>query len=556
MRASKVGKVGQSLPDQVNEAGAPAFSMKWDERLVQFLTTSVYENTYYVKAEELLSQGDALFQEACKKDPEFFAKALVYARNEGLMRSAPIQGLVHLSSVANKKGEKELFAKTFPKIIKNLGDLLEFAENVRCGSTRGMGYAVKKAINKWLKENLTEYGVIKYASSSQKFSLRDLVRLTRPVGRKFSPLGQALLLYITDREKFERSTEAKTAAPQVSTYLDFLKEKKLEKAKEGKLPYEVVTAQISTPEAWQHILDVAPFMNMLRNLRNFAKNSLFENKENVAKIVNRLTDESQVARSKQFPFRFYSALAVWEELFGVDNPKWDRYPWGGRNYSRSETLKKGKFFEEVQEALLEALELSLCNFPDLPGKTYIGSDVSGSMSSYVSDKSRVTYLEICALFSAALVKKSDDVHVATFSNDCQQVNGLRRKDSLASIMEKVRDNQEHGGTDMSSSIQHIIKGNVDVDNVILITDNESWMDINGWGRSTRTTELIKKYRSQVNSKTKFFLIRIDPYPTTQVPPHVPGVYHISGWSDQVLKMISSTISGVGKQIEAVKAIEL
>nr|KAG5700930.1 hypothetical protein BaRGS_034215 [Batillaria attramentaria] len=55
-----------------------------------------------------------------------------------------------------------------------------------------------------------------------------------------------------------------------------------------------------------------PFMAMLRNLRNLIKAGISMKHHNM--VIRRLTDQRQVVNSKQFPFRFFSAYQVLNEL--------------------------------------------------------------------------------------------------------------------------------------------------------------------------------------------------------------------------------------------------
>lgn len=55
-----------------------------------------------------------------------------------------------------------------------------------------------------------------------------------------------------------------------------------------------------------------PFMAMLRNIRNMMKAGVSEKHHQW--VIGKLTDEGAVVHSKQFPFRFFSAYTVLDEL--------------------------------------------------------------------------------------------------------------------------------------------------------------------------------------------------------------------------------------------------
>lgn len=55
-----------------------------------------------------------------------------------------------------------------------------------------------------------------------------------------------------------------------------------------------------------------PFMAMLRNIRNMLKTGISEQHHQM--ILKKLTDPGSVISSKQFPFRFFSAFQILDDL--------------------------------------------------------------------------------------------------------------------------------------------------------------------------------------------------------------------------------------------------
>jgi predicted RNA-binding protein with RPS1 domain len=67
-------------------------------------------------------------------------------------------------------------------------------------------------------------------------------------------------------------------------------------------------------QVWEQLIDnkKLPYMAMLRNLRNMIKCGISEKHHQL--IIKKLQDEGAVVNSKQFPFRFFTAYEVLEEL--------------------------------------------------------------------------------------------------------------------------------------------------------------------------------------------------------------------------------------------------
>lgn len=135
---------------------------------------------------------------------------------------------------------------------------------------------------------------------------------------------------------------------------------------EGKLPYEVVTGVVKpNREIWNAVLYQMPIFALLRSLNTLDRAGVLdENREYITSVLN---DPERLAKSKILPFRFVTAF---EEV--------------------------GKAW--VRDVLRQAVEITFDNLPEIPGKTAVFLDVSGSMEG--------NYLRIGSVFALALYKKN------------------------------------------------------------------------------------------------------------------------------------------------------
>lgn len=491
----------------LNYEGAPTFKRSWDARVVQVLTTGNFENTFYASAKELADEAVQVIEEARQKDPTFLAQAIVYARNQGLMRIAPITASVILSAGDTKC--KDLTKQIFNQVIRTPGDLQDFVAMCRTGHFRGTGRLVKTLVGDWLA-NISEYHVVKYGSGNQDYSLRDIYRTVRP---QLEGTANDIARYVV---KGELSDSLET----IKAYQEFKQTKDISLIEKYNLPYEVVTAQNSSPEAWEMLATKAPFMNMLRNLNNYEKNGIL-NGEVKKRIIGQLTNQEAVSKSKQFPFRFLSA---WRAFNGD---------------------------KQVSEALHDAIDLSVTNIPELPGTTIIAPDESGSMSEPISARSQVNCFDIANMLAAAMYKKCESAYIFPFANTAVEVK-VSKRDSALSIADKIK-NSIGGGTSLSSPIEKAIDEKIFVDNFILLTDNESWVDHFSYN-SRGATDALKEYRKKINPNVKTFLITLVPYNHKALKDE-PNTWEIVGWSDNVLRYIGSQVNGT-TQLEEIRKIEL
>ena len=140
-------------------------------------------------------------------------------------------------------------------------------------------------------------------------------------------------------------------------------------------------SKVSKRDLWAALIPSMGFMAQLRNLRNFDDAGVPD--EVAGDVIARLTDPEQVARSRQFPFRFLSAYRAAPSL------RWS-YP------------------------LERALSLSLANVPALKGRTLVLVDRSGSMFDGVSAKSGLNRADTAALFGVALALRSEHADLVEF----------------------------------------------------------------------------------------------------------------------------------------------
>jgi hypothetical protein len=107
-----------------------------------------------------------------------------------------------------------------------------------------------------------------------------------------------------------------------------------------------MTQRLTDKEQWEILIQEMGYMALLRNLRNFDKAGIGKNHAN--RIAQQLADPDEVAKSKQLPFRFYTA--------------WMNTPSG-----------------RWKTPLDAALSASIPNIPSLEGRSLILIDTSGSM---------------------------------------------------------------------------------------------------------------------------------------------------------------------------------
>lgn len=495
-----VASVTPSLKaDTVNREGYAAFTKELEESYLQTLMTNTFGKTFYATSRDMIKESLVLHTKMVNKDPVFMAKAIVYARNKGYMRSQPIYGLAVLakkSVVDAKEGVKESaardsFKKIFSQVILTPKDMLDFV--VAMKSMRGWGNAVRKTVRTWLTTKMSTYWAVKYGSLKVgTYSLRDVYRLAHPPvleGPKKAVVNYIVrgelgmehpdLVQIDCFEKLKTATDA---------------DQKVELIRRGRLPHEVATTFAGKDKkVWEAIVPQMPIFALLRNLATIERNEVV--KEAKTKIESTFSNETQVRKSKILPFQFLSAMEK------VTTPY-------------------------IKDALRDGLEYSFHNLPEIKGKTVVFLDISGSMQSG-------SHIGTASVFAVALMKKIEEGKLYLFDTEIEEKH-ISKRDSLLTQAQTIK---ARGGTNTSITISKIMQNKEKYDNIIMLTDEQQ-------NSGEPFCDRLAFYQKNFNPDVKTFIIDVSPNTGSRgLPLDMKNVWYIFGWSPTVLDFISMTSQG-------------
>lgn len=473
----------------VNYHGAVAFKLGAKQRLIEHVLGSFWnEDMFYQKGAKTANDIIKDINEVAKTDPKFILQLAAYARNEIYLRTAP---QVLLVQAANIEGCKPFVREYAPKIIKRADELSEVvAYQLATFGKAKFPNSLKKGINDAFA-NFDEYQINKYDSDKKDVKLGDVAKLTHP------KLGKGLYEYIT-KDIVDADALPKTAALKALLAKDSLDDEARELITVSNATWETLISKFgSSKQTWELVAPNMGYMALLRNLRNFIDKGV-----DLDKILAKITNPEQVARSKQLPFRFYSAYQNVREN------------------------------QKVERAIAQAFEHSISNVK-LDGSTAVLVDLSGSMSmGKVSEKSDVTYDQISAILGAIAVKKAEESIVIKFGQTAltQKVNP---DDTMMTNIAKIRQNDGVGhATNAWLAFKEL--GNRKVDRVILLSDMQCY-DNTGWTGNVKTE--WEKYR-KANPKARLYSFNLAAYGTSQLPSTDGSVTQLNGWSDKVLDYIN------------------
>jgi 60 kDa SS-A/Ro ribonucleoprotein len=484
--------------DSVNEAGGKAFALPPRQALAQYAVTGCLNGTFYASAE---TQLERVLEMVSAAGPEFTAKVALYSRERGHMKDMPALLCAALSVL-----DANQLKAVFPKVCADGRLVRNFVQIVRSGvvGRKSLGTVPKKLVQRWLEKASDEQ--ILRASVGQSPSLADVVRMVHP--HPADATRAALYGWLLDRPH-----DAAALPECVKAYEAY----KAGTSKEvPDVPFQMLTAlQLGTPE-WTAIARNAGWQMTRMNLNTFARHGVFGDRKVTRMVANRLRDASLIRRARVFPYQLMVA------------------------YQNADSSVP----EDVRNALQDAMEIAIENVPAVAGEIVVCPDVSGSMQSPVTGERKgsttsVTCLQAAALVAAALLRKNSSAQVLPFSDDVVRVS-LNPRDSVMTNAAKLAA-LPSGGTNCSAPIADLNARRVTADLVVMVSDNQSWVDGDGGGRSTATMAEWERFRRR-NPRARLVCLDLAPYGTTQAAER-QDILNVGGFSDAVFDIIAQFARG-------------
>ncbi len=486
---------GVKRADTWNQAGGRAYQLADRAALAQLAMTGTLANAFYMDADAQLAE---LLEAARKVEPDFLAKAAIYARRNGHMKDTPTVLLAVLASIS-----PEHLAQAFPRVIDNGRMLRTFVQVMRSGATgrRSLGTRPKKLIQAWLNEASDE--ALLRASVGQSPSLADVIKMVHP-----KPASQA-------REAFYawligRPADVGRLPRQVQEYLAF--QATVGGAPVPDVPFQMLTNLPLNQRQWTRIAERAGWQMLRMNLNTFLRHGVFDRPSMRRAVAARLADRKAIAKARVFP---YQLMAAWMHID-------DKMP------------------SEIRDALAAAMEIAVENVPELAGRIVVAPDVSGSMTSPVTGHRKgatttMRYVDVAGLVASAILRRNPAARVMPFDTKVYDVD----IDARTPVVENAKQLASYwgGGTACSAPLVKLNAEKARVDMVILVSDNQSWVDGSySNGGTTVMKEWTKLKRRNQNAK----LVCLDIAPYANTPAHDrPDVLNIGGFSDVTFDLIAT-----------------
>lgn len=526
----KFNLLSKTKTQTVNYAGEKAFTLSPEMELYTAVVTWSLNDSFYEKDEARMVRLQKLIT-AC--DPVFVGKLAVYARTKMYMRSVP---LVLVTELAKLHSGDNLVARVTDSVI---GRADEITELLACYELLNERKGTKKLnrLSKQLQKGLStafnrfdEYQFGKY-NRDGTIKLRDALFLVHPKAK--DELQQVL---------FNKIVNGDLQTPYTwETELSAL----------GQLNFDSEEAKaIAFRAKWEELIDSGKlgYMALLRNLRNIQEAGV--SYAHFEKVCARLADADEVAKAKQFPFRY---LAAYRELI---NPVVTKVPVQSL-VKKLTALMQGQnkgYTGELLDALEKAVQASAANIKGFGYETRVllACDVSGSMQVPVSAKSKILLYDVGLMLAMLLQSRCKNVEVGMFGDKWKTVV-VPRNNILGNVQEFYRREGEVGySTNGYLVIKDILSRRVQMNKVFLFTDAQLW---NSNNTADHIQTLWLRYKAEVSPNAKLYLFDLKGYGQAPLQILRNDVYLVAGWSDKVFEVLAALENG-GSALDAINNIEL
>lgn len=492
----------------INYEGAKAFVLTPAMELYTAVATAALSDNFYEKANDHLQRLRELI---AKNDAAFVAKLAVYAREKMYLRSVPLVLTVELAKLHN--GD-DLIQNLTGRIVQRADEITELLSYYALANERKDVKQLNK-LSKQIQKGLSaafnrfdEYQFAKYNRDSN-IKLKDALFLVHPKAK--DEAQQAL---------FNKIVKDELQAPYTwEVQLSTLGQQKYDSA-------EVKAAAVKAK--WEEMIasNKMGYMATLRNLRNMLEANI--SNDALDAVCSYLSNANAVAKSKQLPFRFLSA---YRELKAVKN------------------MQVSKVLEALEIAVLH----SAANIKGYDRNTsvVIAADVSGSMQTGVSDKSKVQRYDIGLMLAMLLQSRCESVMTGIFGDSWKVIN-LPKKNILGNVDALHQREGEVGySTNGYLVVKDLLQRKQVVDKVMLFTDYQLW---NSTGSGESMESVWNSYK-QIAPKAKLYLFDLAGYGNTPLSVLRHDIHLVAGWSDKIFDVLAAIEDGADA-LKFINAIEL
>ena len=486
----------RTKPDTINKAGFTSYSRdSFKGELASVVLNSMLNgDSYYETEAERLAKIERMITDN-PEHAEFMAKAMVYTRNEGNLRSVShYMGAVLAENVKGTPYLKNAFIKT----LIRPDDATEMValwnnRNVNKMVPNSLRRAVKNRLeNKWDSYQLKKY----FGNGAVKVS--NLVNLVHPKPRDLAQeimFKQVLEGTLPNIDTVQTVNASSTGEDRASNYAKMLAERKL------------------------------GYMGALKNIKNILEAGADD--ATIDALCALLENENACLKSRVLPFRFTQAYEM------VNNLSVDKF-------------KAKKLLKSIEAGFI----ISARNVPIVEDGESIALmlDESGSMGGGTALTGTAPFTVGKTLMAAMLTGLDKDKALGYLWAD-----NAREVSIDGGPMEFIMRTRNQGyGTNLAASMTDLIRTRTVVDKLVILTDMQQ-NRISSLGKTFN--DMVNDYR-KISPNVKVLFWNLNGY-GGGTPMKLNGrVLEVAGFSDKMLSVIPKMWKDKDALIKEIEAVEL
>ncbi|MFE0518687.1 TROVE domain-containing protein [Streptomyces sp. NPDC058954] len=415
----------------------------------------VGHHSFYEDAAARDERYERLVRTLAVSDPEWTLGLLRWLRTEAHMRTASLVGAAEFVRARQEAGLTGFSRQAVDAVLQRAdepGELLAYWTG-RYG--RALPQPVKRGVADAVRRLCTGRALLKYDTGSRGYRFGDVIELTHPSPHPERPWQGGLFRYAIDRrhrgeravppagEELLAAHRALLAVPVEERYALVTGEGGAARLAAAGMTWESVAGWLQGPldaAVWEAVIPSMGPMALVRNLRNFDLAGVSDRV--AAEVARRIADPAEVRRSRQFPFRYLAAHR------NAPSRRWE-------------------------DALETALGHSLANVPELPGRTLVLVDRSGSMFDRPSERTQLNRADSAAVFGTALAMRAERADLVEFGSDSRRVE-VEPGEKVLRVLDRFHD---LGGTNTAAAVTRHYDRH---DRVVVVTDEQTeltpWSD--------------------------------------------------------------------------------
>ena len=507
--------------------GAPGYARDAKSELFLLAVSNfVSTETFYEKAGQRDERFERLVRQVAVDDPDWLGRFIPWLRGEANMRTASLVAaceavkarLDAANGTGNNLGAQMVVGYQTDdhtaggqnrKLIDAACQRADEPGELLAYWTSRYGRAIPKPVKRGVADAAARLyngkSLLKYDTASHGYRFGDVIDLVHPTPDPGKAWQGDVFKYALDRRHHPdtavppesnrtlTANRALLALPVAQRRALLAHPDAAERLAEAGFTWEMLAGWLQGPldaQAWSAVIPSMGYMALLRNLRNFDQAGVPD--EVAERVAAKLADPAEVARSRQFPFRFYAA------------------------HKNTGSLRWG-------HALEKALRSSLGNVPSLPGRTLVLIDQSPSMFPghlySTPNAGDIALAEKAALFGSALALRAADADLVGYGFANYRVR-YGKGDAVLEVMKRFH---VEDGTDTPRAMVENFKGH---DRVVIVTDEQ-----------TAYTQIGRTVDNAVPANVPVYTWNLGGYKQGHAPSGSRYRHTFGGLTDQAFKMI-------------------